>query len=242
MFTFQLSENGSPRGNAKPYEQVAVAGELPNLKSCAWAGKVRGSLSRRCLICASPDRARIEAERESGASYREIGALFNVSKFSVQRHFQHKAAADTTPMDELELSEKRLATLSLRLEEQYVAALAIADSKVALDIVKALARLESERHNRIVKRKQAEEDAGGDPGSPTYGAPKPEWLDKIVNAVRARETAELAKGQIVCPACQGLKIVDPSRIAERLPDIQAAVQTYEKSRVNDDCSPTNWNN
>jgi hypothetical protein len=197
-------------------------------------------MSRPCPVCAADQitKAKIESARELGSSFKAIAALVpTFNRHQIQRHFRHQTTATASPVapiDELDLSEKRLATLSLRLEEQYVAALAIADSKVALDITKALARLESERHNRIIRRLQAEEDAGGDPGSPTYGAPKPEWLDKIVNAVRARETTALARGEIVCPACLGLKIVDPSRIAERLPEI---IKAAERERhVNSSCS------
>ena len=167
-----------------------------------------GARGRPCKICLSPElKVRVESERETGASYREIAALVGFDKFKIARHFKHSAPAqpiaDTDGLSELELSDKRLATLADRLEQQFTSACAVGDQKLALDATKALSRIETERHRRIVKKVE-EEAQTGDKANPNT----PEKIDgllKIYEQKKAerekREQDLVSRGFVVCPLC-----------------------------------------
>jgi hypothetical protein len=186
-----------------------------------------GARGRPCQICLSPElKVRVEATRETGASYREIAALVGLDKFKIARHFKHSASqaqpiAETENLDELQVSDQRLATLLARLEAQYSAAVAVGDSKVALDITKVSARLEAEKHNRLVARKQADLDS-----VETDGRPSVAWMDALhrkgreLTAYREKRIAvALASGYCWCPLCSlptgNGNLIWPGHIAEK---------------------------
>jgi hypothetical protein len=176
---------------------------------------------RKCKICSAADPmllAKVDALLESGETYRTIASLTGFDRFSIQRHKRHafpQAEAEPENLGELELSEKRLASLASRLEQQYTAAISCGDNKVALDVTKVLARVETERHNRIVDRKQAEID--NDLADPIKaGAPSAAYMDWIKNKVRACYAKQIAVANWAwCPMGCG-KPVDPKIIPERI--------------------------
>jgi hypothetical protein len=193
-----------------------------------------GKRGRQCPICRDPlILSKVESLRQSGCSFQEIAALVEgVNKYSISRHFRHSGqpALEVENLTDLEGSDRRLAILSDRLEQQYAAALACSDNKVCLEIAKVQARLEVERHNRIVAKQQAEaDDASKD------GLSSPAQLDAIVKRVRAAREAAVAAGAIWCPLCSRAPI-SLAELAGRFPEVQ---RIYEQSRVNNDCSPTN---
>jgi hypothetical protein len=178
---------------------------------------------RPCKICSDPVlAAKVDSLRETGSSFREIAALTGANKYAVQRHCRHSGPQTETEAEnrgELEHTEKRLESLASRLEQQYAAAVACGDNKVALDVTKVLARIETERHNRIVMRKQAEaDDAESDPIK--SGAPSPTFLDHVKNKVAQAYDKAVSSGTAVwCPFGCG-KPVDPRIISTRIKAVQ----------------------
>jgi hypothetical protein len=143
-----------------------------------------GARGRPCQICLSPElKVRVEATRETGASYREIAALVGLDKFKIARHFKHSPARPVADgLSELELSDKRLATLADRLEQQFASACVVGDQKLALDATKALSRIETERHRRIVKKVEEEAQTGNKANANT-----PEKIDEKLRWYRAQK-------------------------------------------------------
>jgi hypothetical protein len=115
---------------------------------------------RKCKICSDATlAAKVDALLLSGESARAVSALTSVDRFAVARHRKHAlphTVAAPENLSELELSDRRLADLAEQLRSQYAAAVACGDNKVALDVTKTLARIEAERHRRIVQREAAE--------------------------------------------------------------------------------------
>jgi len=200
------------RDQGDPHRQRPLAHRGANAlgvaRSAERLGVAVGLRGRPCKICLSPElRVRVEATRETGASYREIAALVGFDKFKIARHFKHSApaqpVAETENLDELKVSDQRLATLLARLEAQYSAAVSVGDNKVALDITKVSARLEAEKHNRLVARKQAELDSSDkvNPNTPE----KIDGLLKIYEQKKVerekREQDLVARGFVHCPLC-----------------------------------------
>jgi hypothetical protein len=190
-----------------------------------------GARGRPCKLCTSPELSRrVAALVASGMSYPEIATATDCNRHAIGRHVRHSRlvpVVETENLSEVELSEKRLATLSFRLEAQYAAALACADSKVALDITKVLARVETERHHRIVARKQAESETEADPEK--RGAPSSEWLDMTVRKVRESRARDLQNGYVVCPICSFGR-VHPKHIVERLQLLKAENNEHSGNR------------
>jgi hypothetical protein len=187
-----------------------------------------GLRGRPCRVCLNPElQARVESERETGASYREIAALVGLDKYKIARHFKHSgqaasalpvAEAEDENLSELELSDKRLATISQRLEQQFASACAVADQKLALDATKALARVESERHRRIVKKTEAATDAANGKGGPSI-----EYFDDLLRTQEKYKIEQLSEGKIICPCCEDqFHLVFPATIRQRLANIVAA--------------------
>jgi len=164
------------------------------------------------------DCAKVNALLEAGESYRAISSLTNFDRFAIQRHKKHafpQPEVIEENLDDLQLSEKRLASLADRLETQYGCAIATGDGKLGVDILKTLSRVEAERHHRIVDRKQAEVDA--DANDPIKaGTPSPAYMDWIKNKVRnAYNQAVETGGMVWCPMGCG-RPVSPQTIPERI--------------------------
>jgi hypothetical protein len=174
---------------------------------------------RPCRICAdSVLAAKVDSLRAAGESLRAIAALTGADRFSVQRHCKHggpQAETEDKTLSEVELSDRRLAALADQLRSQYAAACSAGDNRVALDCTKALTRIESERHRRIIDRKQAEADA--DASDPIKaGTPSPAYLDYIKNKVRNAYASQIAThGWVWCPMGCG-RPVNPQTIPERI--------------------------
>jgi len=184
-----------------------------------------GARGKKCPLCLPENSGKADALIASGVSYNDVGLALGVSKYSVSRHARHSASAqpiaETENLDELKVSDQRLATLLARLEAQYSAAVSVGDNKVALDITKVSARLEAEKHNRLVARKQADLDSGE-----TDGRPSVAWMDRFsregveLTAYREKRIAEaLASGYRWCPLCSlptgNGNLIWPGHIAEK---------------------------
>jgi hypothetical protein len=175
---------------------------------------------RPCKICSDPTlRAKVDALLQTGESYRAISALTGTDRFSIQRHKKHAfppPVAEEENLSELELSERRLAELADQVRAQYASAVASGDAKVALDCSKVLSRLEIERHNRIVTRKQAEIDA---PKNPEDDAGSPEFHDSLLRKFESLRQEQTRAGRIACPVCASRSPVDyyfPGDVLERM--------------------------
>ena len=186
-----------------------------------------GRRGRRCSVCGRDPivLAKIGALRETGESYRAISALTGINRFSIARHFRHSgqpADADPlAPVDELAQSDERLYALANQLSVQYAAAISCGDNKVALEITKVLARLETERHHRIVKKVQTA--AASNANNPQAGAPSVEFCDGVLASHRAFIEKEKSWGMIPCPCCEDPSaLVYPRQIRERMDAIQRA--------------------
>jgi hypothetical protein len=184
---------------------------------------------RRCPVCDSDPitLAKLSALRETGSSYREIAALvpgFDVHK--IRRHFKHvgKAAAKVSKLSPLEQSERRLAELSQRAEESWIAAAASGDSRAALDVLKASIRLEVDRHARLLEKQEKQVEADSDDPIKA-GAPSVEFCDHLLRTVdeyhRQQQAEQQAAGMISCPACGG-DFIFPHQLRERMNAIQVA--------------------
>ena len=170
---------------------------------------------RACPICIADPmlRAKVDSLLESGAAYREISALIGFDKYKVARHRKHAFPAVANPVpagDELGQCDERLHALANQLSTQYTAAISCGDNKVALEITKVLARLETERHRRIVIRKQSEID---NPESDPLksGAPSSAFLDHVKNKVWESFAKACGQGAIMCPCCGG-RPVNPATV------------------------------
>jgi ABC-type transporter Mla subunit MlaD len=53
-------------------------------------------MPRNCTICRHPQRNEIEAAVQAGASYRDVGRRYSLSKDAICRHRRH-VSIDTTP-------------------------------------------------------------------------------------------------------------------------------------------------
>lgn len=162
--------------------------------------------------------AKVDSLRATGESLRAIAALTGADRFSVQRHCKHsgpQAETEDKTLSELELSDRRLAALADQLRSQYAGACSTGDNRVALDCTKTLTRIESERHRRIIDRKQAEVDA--DASDPIKaGTPSPAYLDYVKNKVRNAYASQIAMhGWVWCPMGCG-RPVNPQTIPERI--------------------------
>jgi hypothetical protein len=156
---------------------------------------------RKCRICASPlDCAKVDALISSGETLRAVASLTGFDRFSISRHKRHAfAQPESEPeLDELQLSEQRLKSLADRLEMQYTAAIASADGKLGVDILKMLSRVESERHRRIIDKRQAEVDA---PKNPETDCGSPEFHDALLRKFEQLRVQERALGKVSCPFC-----------------------------------------
>jgi hypothetical protein len=107
-------------------------------------------------------------------------------------------------------SEKRLASLADRLEAQYSAAIACADGKLGVDILKTLSRVEAERHHRIVDRRQQEAD---DLDSEKQMWPTSKMADNVLAKVCAAYEKMIAFGMTWCPLCSA-RPVNPQTVQE----------------------------
>jgi hypothetical protein len=154
--------------------------------------------------------AKVDALLQTGESIRAVAALTGVDRFAVARHKKHafpQAEPEPENLDDLQLSEKRLASLADRLEAQYSAAIATADGKLGVDILKTLSRVEAERHHRIVTRKQAEiDDAESDPIK--AGSPSPAFNDYLLKRFEELRAQEQKVGKVACPLCNSRSPVD----------------------------------
>jgi hypothetical protein len=156
----------------------------------------------------------------AGSSYAEVGASVGLSRHTIARHARHSAQpfAETEGenLSELELSDKRLATVADRLEQQFASACAVGDQKLALDATKALARVESERHRRLSDKQQATTEA-----AEKSGLSKPEDFDRLVEVVRNYAEQKIAQGWVRCPLCNPghYCVVEPEIIHTALPEL-----------------------
>jgi len=189
---------------------------------------------RKCRICSDPTLcAKVNALLQTGESVRAVASFANASlasvdRFAISRHKRHAFPApeiENENLDDLQLSEKRLEGLATRLEQQYAAAIACADGKLGVDILKTLSRVEAERHHRIVDRRQAEIDNNtSDPIK--SGAPSPAFLDYVKTKVHnAYNQAVETGGMVWCPMGCG-RPVNPQTIPER-------IRLYQESHGHD---------
>jgi hypothetical protein len=195
-----------------------------------------GQRGRACPICVADPliRGQLEALHGSGNSYVKIASLMGeFNKFQISRHFRHvdkPVTVDDNSLSALERSERRLAELSERAEQSWLAAATSGDSKNALDILKSQLRLELDRHKRLVEQSEqalVEAAKASDKDSPEY-------LDNLVRRYEAHKTERektvmkaRASGHVDCPVC-GSALIDPSVVAERMPAILAIANSERK--------------
>jgi hypothetical protein len=177
-----------------------------------------GQRGKKCPICAVPALlAQVQAERDAGGSYAQIASLTGVNKFSISRHFRHLAAtqpvAEVSNLSELELSDQRLTQLAEQLSSQYAAAIATADNRTALDIMKVSARIETERHRRLTKKTAAT--------NASSGKPTVEDWDAALRAARVLRQQKIDRGFLLCPLC-GSNLILPQQVREAWSALEAA--------------------
>jgi hypothetical protein len=160
---------------------------------------------RPCKICSDAVLvAKVDSLLQTGESVRAIAALTGVDRFAIARHRRHSgfapAVAPDPDLDELQLSERRLESLANRLEQQYAAAVSTGDNRVCLEVTKVLSRIESERHHRLVDRKQKESDDDNDKLKEWPTILQATNVKRKVDEAHARD---VANGAIMCPVCGG---------------------------------------
>jgi hypothetical protein len=173
---------------------------------------------RPCKVCAdSVLAAKVDALLQTGESLRAIAALTGADRFSVQRHKRHafpQAEAKPENLSELELSDQRLATLSDQLQQQYAAAVTCGDAKLAVEIVKTRARVETERHSRLLEKQETEAD---DATSEKNLWPTVQQYDNVKTKVYAAyEKWKANWGWVTCPVCENIKPIDPKIIPAKI--------------------------
>jgi hypothetical protein len=170
---------------------------------------------RPCKICSDPTLcAKVDALLQTGESHRAVSALTGTDRFSIQRHKKHafpQTASEPENLSELELSDQRLATLSGQLAAQYAAALTTADNRTALDILKVSARIEAERHSRLLEKAEAAAQDDNDPEKQLLISPA--QYDHVLKKVRSAYAKAVEDGAIMCPLCSA-RPVNPRTVQE----------------------------
>jgi hypothetical protein len=188
-----------------------------------------GLRGRKCAACDPSVSARIAALVEIGVCYSEIAAAVGLSKFVISRHVRHSrpdAPVAAEPKDELAAAEEDLDSLVDQLQEQFRAAVATGEAKLALDVAKTLGRQQSEKRRRLIEQRKVAAAASDPATSPT----SPAFFDQILRDTEQFRKQQESWGMIECPCCEGNAnaMVYPRQIRQRWAAIEAAKNMPDK--------------